>query len=475
MEGFTIQDSDQRWDEKQTKRSKLVKKPNIIILFTDQQAYWTLSTYNQQSFLKTTHLDLIAKDGIAFNNYFANCNPCTPSRGTFLTGLYPHSHGAFDNHIPIDQSKTTFAHVLSNAGYNTIFIGKYHLDGNRRPGWVHESRGMGFKNNLLMFNRGHFKSITDITSKKNNFTANDQPIMSEAIGDETSYTTDWLTSKAINYIEEQNSKPFCLMISYPDPHPPYQNREPYKSMYDMNSMTIPDSFEDHSRDFFKPRNERLNHQRLKMRKSQYCGMIKNIDDNVGKIVNKLKKLKLYDDTLIVFSSDHGEYMGEHGQMGKAMMHEPPYKVPMVIKPSKNVKINIPNDFLWSSIDFAPTLLSLLNIETTTRFEGRDCSFIIGSNKQDKINSDNIYLVEPINTPSESGIVGVVTRMYWYGIRHDGSEVLYSRDNDKNQINNLSEDPKYLNIKSNLFETLANKHLDLKTPQSKWLEHLRSKL
>ena len=91
-------------------------------------------------------------------------------------------------------------------------------------------------------------------------------------------------------------------------------------------------------------------------------MVKNIDDNVRKIVNKLKKLKLYDDTLIVFSSDHGEYMGEHGQMGKAMMHEPSYKVPMVIKPSKNVKINIPNDFLWSSIDFAPTLLSLLNIE-----------------------------------------------------------------------------------------------------------------
>ena len=101
-----------------------------------------------------------------------------------------------------------------------------------------------------MFNRGHFKSITDITPNKNSFTANDQPIMSEIIGDETSYTTNWLTSKAINYIEKQISEPFCLMISYPDPHPPYQNREPYKSIYDVKSMTIPESFEDHSK-FFK--------------------------------------------------------------------------------------------------------------------------------------------------------------------------------------------------------------------------------
>ena len=138
------------------------------------------------------------------------------------------------NDIPLDQSENTFAHFLSNNGYDTVYIGKYHLDGNCRPGWVHESRGMGFQNNLLMFNRGHFKSITDITLKKNSFTANDQPTMSETIGDATSYTTDWLTSKAIDYIEKQNSELFCLMISYPDPHPPYQSREPYKSMYDIN-------------------------------------------------------------------------------------------------------------------------------------------------------------------------------------------------------------------------------------------------
>lgn len=456
-------------------REKQMKKPNIIIIITDQQASWTISTYGKQSFLQTQHLDSIANNGIAFENYFVNTNPCTPSRGTFLTGLYPHSHGAFANNIPIDQSKQTFAHLLLNADYDTCYIGKYHLDGDRRPGWVHESRGMGFKNNLLMFNRGHFKSIKNIIPKQNPQTANDQPLMTPEIGNEKSYATDWLTNKAINYINEQGYKPFCLMISYPDPHPPYKTRQPYQGLYDENLMPIPENFNDSFRKgFFCAKQQHKQPDNLKKIMSQYCGMVKLIDDNVGKILSELKKLQIYEDTLIVFTSDHGDYMGTHGLLGKGGMHEPAYKVPMIMKPAKNIKIKSGKDLLWSSVDFAPTLLGLLDITVNQKFEGTNHANILKlENNCKNISNTHALMVEKSVTHEEMvERVGIITSGFWYAINNYGTDILYHRSKDQLQAKDLSTISGYEHIRRKLFKTLIKEHMQINSPQYVWLKSLQ---
>ena len=450
-----------------------MKRTNLIIIQTDQQAQWTVSAYQDQSQLLTPEIDSIVRNGFLCSTFFANCNPCTPSRGTFLTGLYPHSHGATRNNHPISQNKKTFAHALKQNGYETHYIGKYHLDGNRRPGWVHPSRRMGFANNLLMFNRGHFKEVHEINYKKNQFTQYDQPNMFESIGDESSYMTDWLTNQAINVLKRKRNKPLCLMISYPDPHPPYKTREPYQSMYATEEIKLPETFRkshDSLREWLKDGEAHpINDENVfKQKKASYLGMVKLIDRNIGKLLHQLKASGELENTLIVFTSDHGDYMGEHGLMGKTGMHECAYKVPLLISFPAKISGTKNIDFLWSTIDFAPTILDLLEIDTGIKFEGKSyAEELFSATKLDNF----VYIEDSSTDPQNHGRVGIATDSYWYAINSEGAELLYDRKKDTSQSTDLSQCELLKNKKAKLLEALTNHHEELKSPHREWLDKL----
>ena len=214
-----------------------MNRPNLLVIHTDQQSSWTLSCYDD-SLVSTPHADRLAAEGARFTQFFTNSAVCTPSRGCFVTGRYPHCHGAYRNNIPLGRDQTTFAHVLQQTGYDTGYAGKWHLDGTPRPGWTHPERSMGFADARYMFNRGHWKRIDDPPMPQM------EPVVHHyrEIGDEHSFTTDWLAQKTIDFIQQPRDNPFCYMVSIPDPHTPFTVRPPYDSMYDPQQMPIPDSY-----------------------------------------------------------------------------------------------------------------------------------------------------------------------------------------------------------------------------------------
>jgi len=265
-----------------------VSHPNLLIIHTDQLSSWAISAYAERLrrvpnygkvLVETPHIDSLAADGALLENFFTNSAVCTPSRGCLLTGRYPHAHGAYRNNIEMNRDEVTLARVLQGQGYETGYAGKWHLDGPPKPGWLKPERSMGFADCRFMFNRGHWKKIEDRPG--NDPKAHPYGV----IGDETSFTTDWLAGKTIDFIRKARSRPFFYLVSFPDPHTPFTVREPYMSMYDPDDMIVPHTFKRAASVKGKASTE----ERLRRSKAHYCGQVKCIDDNVGRILNALRE------------------------------------------------------------------------------------------------------------------------------------------------------------------------------------------
>ena len=279
-------------------------RPNLLIIHTDQQSAWTLGCYGG-TVVETPNIDRLAADGALFTNFFTNSAVCTPSRGCFVSGRYPTSHGAYTNNIPLNRDVITFADQLKRDGYRTGYVGKWHLDGHPRPGWVHPERSMGFEDARYMFNRGHWKKIEDFPMNKK-----DQPVVHSysVIGDEETYATDWLTNKTLEFLDVEDDRPFCHMLSLPDPHGPVHVRAPYDTMFAPEDMPLPTTFnpenlpdwaeELQSTSMFgtkRPDRE----EKLRKFLALYFGEVKLIDDSVGRIVQRLEEMGILEDTIIV--------------------------------------------------------------------------------------------------------------------------------------------------------------------------------
>ena len=249
--------------------------PNLLVIHTDQQSWWTLGCYGG-SLIETPNIDRLAHEGALFRDFFTNSAVCTPSRGCLVTGRYPHCHGAYTNNLPLNRDEVTFAHVLQGSGYETGYSGKWHLDGPLRPGWIHPERSMGFEDCRYMFNRGHWKKVIDKPMADMSPTV----LPYDEIGDEETFTTDWLTRKTTGFVSRQRHSPFCYMVSIPDPHSPFTVRAPYDTMYRPEDLPVPATFSEEnlpawaeaarSRGTFcldHPDREQVLRERL----AQYCG------------------------------------------------------------------------------------------------------------------------------------------------------------------------------------------------------------
>lgn len=347
--------------------------PNVIIVHTDEHNLRTLGCYrdlmaDDQAFqfgkdvkVDTPNIDFLAKNGCLFNNFITPFPICQPSRATFFTGRH------YDNVInagPEWQSQylksniKTFAHFFKKAGYSTNYVGKWHLNGINSPDWG-TSPNFGFDHNRYMYNRGHFKIVEEVGDKVNTSRwdlnlANDE-----------NYTTDWLSNKAIQIIKSNKTKPFLLTLCIPDPHDPNVVREPYNSMFDELAFDLPHTMK---KSVNKPTNQPLWAKNGECAKKwrpesikKYFGMVKCIDDNVGKIISCLKNINLLDNTILVFTSDHGDLLYEHRLHNKAVPYDCSIRVPMIIHYPNKISskvINTPH----SMPDFTPTILDLCGLD-----------------------------------------------------------------------------------------------------------------
>jgi len=455
---------------KPTQRKK--KYPNLLIIHTDQLSCWALSVYAKQLtrtpnygkvLVKTPHIDSLAEEGAIFHNFFTNSAVCTPSRGCLITGRYPHAHGAYKNNIEMNRDEVTIAHILQSNGYETGYAGKWHLDGELKPGWVRPERSMGFADCRFMFNRGHWKKIVEQPE------GNPKVSPYKVIGDKKTFTTDWLADKTIEFIKKPRSKAFFYMVSIPDPHGPFTVREPYMSMYRPEDMTVPNTFKESSPK--KGRGRKKNEEAMRKHKAHYCGLVKCIDDNVGRILDALKDKRILDDTIIVFTTDHGEYMGEHGLYGKNQWYRTAYQIPFIVRWPKKIRPGTVINQFVTNVDVQQTLLGIMGIKPCGREQGRDASDLL------RLSSTPIGEGEKTEWADEAMIhhsslksAGIFTPKYELVLKANGNHMLFDRLKDPEQTKNMYNNPEYAKVLNDLAKRVIRHNIEVDSPAASWLKN-----
>lgn len=340
-------------------------RPNLLFIMTDQQRFDTLGA-NGNSVIQTPNLDRLATEGANLQQYVVNNPVCVPSRASLFTGRYPHSHGArnLQTYLPADEH--FLAQVLKDAGYTVGMIGKEHFltDEQLRVFDVYSPYS-------------HKKDVPwqDIDER------DDSAYRSAAMEDSTAdYPTSRIAEEVSAFLRKQDSDqaPFYLKASFPDPHTPFAVPEPYASMYDPKEIPMdpvkPDEWPN------KPLGQRLIRDRQHMdtaseavmRKTAaiYYGMISFIDDAVGSILETLDECGLSDNTIVVFTTDHGEYLGSHGLIRKGyQFYDCLLHVPMILR-GPTILPQVVDNTQAESVDVLPTLLELLDVPCPTGVQGR---------------------------------------------------------------------------------------------------------
>lgn len=228
-------------NKKKNRNKKNKKRPNVIVIMTDEHNFRTISSYRKHLlskypkesvdvwgdnvFVETPNIDSLANDGVLFTNFYSPLPQCTPSRASFMTGMYPEATGASTNHQPMNEDQTTWAEILQQNGYYTGYVGKWHLDGETIPGFdAPKGRYFGFNHTKYRYNRGHWKCFDELENGEikvyNDFKQCKKDFSKQDL--KKHYSTDFLFQKGIDFVQhatgEMQNDPFVLFLSITDPH-----------------------------------------------------------------------------------------------------------------------------------------------------------------------------------------------------------------------------------------------------------------
>lgn len=430
-------------------------KPNIIIIITDDQIFKQLSLAGNGS-IKTANIDSLANPGAYFKNAYVPEGICSPSRASIWTSKLPHIHGvdAADMILPADQ--ITLPEILKANGYNTGFIGKCHLGDQKAPEeWT---RGFDFR----LINKLSAGMVLDW----NNY----QVTRNGTLENHTEYVTDFLTIEAVNYISSKSQeyktaqKPFFLWLAQPAPHVP---TIPPKgsSVYSANQFSLPQSSSDDLttkpplQALTKYHSSYLNLGETSMitKIKESAEVVANLDSNIGKINQALINQGIKDDTVVVFLSDNGIFLGEHQIYQKGpYFYDEQVKSPLIFSYPKLISQSKTIESLTSTMDIMPTLLELLSIPNPSNIQGISFLDVLKGTKTE--NRRSVYLEYPnqrgcmtyplrgvvmdgfkwVHTlPGKYDPVNCAKGNNSQGVSFDGQDQeLYDLKNDPLEINNL---------------------------------------
>lgn len=422
------------------------ERPNLLVIQTDEHNFRTLGCYRAllgeeqakmwgESVVETPHLDALAAAGVLCTSFYATTPVCSPSRASFVSGCYASSNGVTRNDQPLSGEVVTFAESLRRAGYATGFAGKWHLDGGAKPGWA-PRRKFGFEDNRYMFNRGHWKQLED-SAKGPRVKARDEkgkPTYSIEGADSESFTTDFLTDKAIAFVHAHADEPFCYYLSLPDPHGPDTVRTPYDELYADIEFERPRTFDketDGLPAWGRP-------QQGGASQAGYWGMVKCIDDNVGRLLAVLEEEGLRSDTIVVFTADHGDLRGEHHRHNKAVPFEASAAVPFLISwPARLPEGRVVGEAL-GTVDFLPTVLALMDVESGGKEQGRDASALFLTGRR-PAGWEDVAILRSAGGGEEGWIAAVSDRwkLVW---SVDAEPWLFDLERDPDELENHFDDP-----------------------------------
>jgi len=478
------------------------ERPNILLITSDQQHYNTIGLLNSE--IRTPYLDQLAREGIVFGRAYCVNPTCTPTRASMITGLYPSQHGAWSLGTKLPESIPTLGHYLSKAGYRTALVGKAHfqpLKGTEEFPSLESYPIMqdldywrkfhgpfyGFEHVELARNHGdeahvgqHYAIWMEEKGCKNwrdyfrPPTGNNPSQHHKWLIPETFHYDAWIAERTGALLEEykRRSERFFLWASFFDPHPPYLVPEPWDRMYDPKSITVPqvtpgehDKNPPHFRltqqekpDFSAWRESGkslhgfTSHLRKKESLAQdiaiYYAMISLMDKYIGSILAKLAHLGLADETLVVFSSDHGHFYGQHGLIAKGPFHyEDMIRVPLIVRLPGKAEAGKTSQALQSLVDIAPTFLSFAGVGIPRTMTGIDQRAVwLG----EKTSARSHVLVENHHEPTTIHLKTYVDERYKMTVyfNRDYGELFDLRE-DPGEVRNLWSDPRYADLKAEL--------------------------
>ncbi|PCJ58251.1 MAG: hypothetical protein COA73_10085 [Candidatus Hydrogenedentota bacterium] len=475
---------------------------NVLLIVTDQQTYNSINSLGNEH-IQTPNLDRLVNEGMSFSNYFIAGYSCTPSRGCLLTGLYSHNHGALVNDAKLNPDVKTIGAILKKSDYSTGYMGKWHLSGHsyrnspNRKGipfggsyfQKREDVHSQFKYNVVAGGSGDdlpYEGYDVWTSGWNDYhsflkrsgyankvkEAYDRGlilgnhVISPTGGEEKhiyssfpeQYNVDtFLTDEAIQFIKNQNkdTNPFSLIVSLFGPHPPVAPPKPYDSMYLDIEIPLPANFIDTFED--KSPFERNSHNyvkniwteaQFKNYIARYWGFVTYIDTQIGRMLDTLDEEGLTEDTLVMFTTDHGDMVGAHGFIRK--MYRPIFQelgqVPFIIRQPGIIPEGKSSDAMISSIDVVPTMLDLLEISSDIEFDGRSFAPLIRG--ETDTHRDRVFC--------SGGITDIIVfekrwkystpwGRYGYSPYPEEVDELYDRKNDPYDLKNLAYESSHLDI------------------------------
>ena len=353
-----------------------MNRPNILILHADQHQQTCMGAYGNAE-VQTPNMDALARDGVCYTNHFTPYPVCTPSRYSLLTGLYAHQHLGASNRCTLPAGLDTFPRILKQAGYRTAAVGKMHftptyLDVGYERLCLSEQDGDGrmdddYHRSLMA--KGLW-DCADTLEQVNSYRMTAGEEYWKNFGSrpsdlsEEDYSTPWIAARAAEELDGWTQGGNLLTVGFIKPHHPFDPPGRWAEYYDPNALTLPEGWQERcpALDFayakgFYPNNT-LTEKVLRQCLADYYAAITQVDEVVGQLIAQLKAKGIYDNTLIVYTSDHGEYMGFHHMMGKSnFMYDPLMKIPLLVKYPKAANIAPGRDArLCENVDLAPTLL-----------------------------------------------------------------------------------------------------------------------
>ncbi len=467
------------------------KPPNILFIMTDQHR-WDCVGANGNQLIKTPNLDRLAAGGANFTHAFVQAPVCVPSRASFFTGRYPHAHRNRVNYTPLDRGEVLMQARLKKAGYVTASVGKLHL----HPPTSQEARRTGFDFVELHDGVPYLDRFSDYVEwrKQNdpqpdiryralakNVEPGKNPFRA-AIADEYS-DTSWVGARTRAHLKQlaKSGKPFFLYSSFWKPHSPFETCTPFDAMYDDVTIPLPPVVGMAEIGRFPVPLKKLilrgrpvyetDRTRLQWMYRSYYGAISHVDREIGRILDVLKETGQERDTIVVFSSDHGDQMLEHGLMGKNCFFDPSVRVPLMIRMPGRVKSNT-YDELVESVDVLPTLFELAGLPEPYESQGRSLVPLIAPSEREyeprsAVFSENI--IPEVITGGRmdfmfvkgKGIKGVRhpdakmvrTRKWKYNYYPEGFAELYDIENDPGETRNLAGEAEHRDVETGMKDRL----------------------
>lgn len=477
------------------------KRKNILYILSDQQRWDTVSAYGKNDICKTPNIDQLAADGMKFTNAFTSSAICSPSRASLMTGLYPHKHGVIDNNCDIHDGIPLLGQCMQDAGYYCGYAGKWHVSGKRTP------KDCGFEDGKPFMGYG-FPGSRVFPSLKFDAPPRNTPNYYEEYLKENGYWPvdisgafmgnnpalqiqemyarhDGPVESTIEYFVAQETcrlldkagedeRPFFLWANFWGPHSPSIVPEPYYSMYDPKQIKEHPSYKETFED--KPYGYYLTEKMWGLGDygwdgfaeiaARYYGHCTMIDDMVGMIVQKLKDIGEFENTIIVYSADHGDCLGAHKLIEKgAFSFDEIYRIPMIVHGAGNQD----NDSFVYLQELMPTALEIAGVKPKAPVDGESLLPLMNG----KISNGREEIYGEFHSHFYTCRQRMVrNRRYQFTFNESERGELYDFEKDPYQLKNVCYDAEYAQVKQEMMDLMGDYMEKLKDPARVWFQRIR---